>query len=113
MDASGIFLRRDTFNFPRFDFRDPEVSLGFPRGSNRSIHLTVPGDQYPIHQFRHHLAGHFAGFLDNLIQCHRHGPSLAQPAGFDNLEADTLKLRPEEISSETGQSEFCDDLPGP
>jgi len=43
-----------------------------------------------------------------LIQCYRHGPNLAYPKGFDNLEAEA-----EEKTSETVIQKIFDELPVP
>lgn len=43
----------------------------------------MPRDQDAVNQFRHDLARHLAGFVDNLIQCHRHAASLAYEKNFD------------------------------
>jgi hypothetical protein len=88
LDACGVFLGRDAFDFSRFDFRDAAVSFGFPRFSHGRLNAAVPRDHDSVNQFRHDFARHFAGFLDDLIQCYWHGASLAHTTKFDKGEAE-------------------------
>jgi hypothetical protein len=108
LDAGGVFLGRDTFDFPRFNFCDAAASFGFPRSRHGRLDAAVPRDHDAVNQFRHDLARHLAGFLDDLIQCYWHGASLAHTMNFDKGEAEA-----EEKTSETVIQKIFDELPVP
>jgi hypothetical protein len=102
------FFQRHPFNLASFDFSNAAVRFRLPCIRYGGLQPAMPRNKNTIHQFRHHLTGHFPGFLNDLIQCHRHGPNLAHPGCFDNLEAET-----EEKTSETVIQKIFDELPVP
>ena len=108
MDAGGVFLGRNAFDFPRFNFCDAAVSFGFPRPDHGRLNAAVSRDQDAINQFRHHLNRHFTGFVNDLVQCNRHGASLTRRMNFDKSHAGT-----EEKTSETIIQKIFNELPVP
>ena len=65
-------------------------------------------DENAINQFRHDLNRHFASFVNDLIQCDRHGVSLARGMNFDKGQAEA-----EEKAIETVIQKISDELPVP
>ena len=106
MDTGGVFLGRDAFDFARINLRNAAGSFGFPRPCQRRLYAAVPCDHDAIDQFRHDLNWHLAGFVNDLIQCHRHEPNLAHVVRFDNPEAEA-----EEKTSEMVIQKIFDELP--
>lgn len=63
------------------------MDFRLPRGIKGWVDAAMPGDHDAIHELRDNLAGHFPGFLDDLIQCESHVQKFAQAVRIYNLEA--------------------------
>ena len=102
------FFQRHTLDPARFNVGDAPGRFCLPCGGNGRVHAPVSRDENAINQFRHDLNRHFASFVNDLIQCDRHGVSLARGMNFDKGQAED-----EDKTSETIIQNIFNELPVP